>query len=257
MGFIVAVVLSAGSPAVFALRWALRASPEPPPASVPAEPPPVVATAPQKPPPRAPPTKLSLASLATTPLTTSQTLDAPDYKGSFDSFDAIANYEWAKRIGTAWKADALMQRISVSRVGKDGLVNLEATMDASVGYELFSPKCIKDYKESTAVVDAKMQCQLAVWIEKKGDGVVVQAMTRDYDLHMIKDTHELKSPVCTLTRAFQVLDKAGRVPEQPVFNAMLFTKFGRNAQPVWNIGQIAHGAPGVGWVNPRTCAIEP
>lgn len=201
--------------------------------------------------PKAP--KVNLSNIATIPTQGWETLDAPGMVGPLDAFDVVANYTWAQKVGLAWKPDAVVMRIDVDRVGRDGLVNLKATPDASVEYRLFSPKCRKDYEDSTATVDPHFQCELDIEI-KSESGVIVPTVLKTGDqLFVLKYDTEMKSPACTLPQVMAKLDKAGKLPQKPVFNAWADQVSNR---PRWVIDQIISGQDTIGYVNGTTCAIE-
>ncbi len=198
--------------------------------------------------------KINLANIATAPTRGWETLDAPGMVGLLDAFDVVANYSWAQKVGLAWKPDAVIMRIDVDRVGRDGLVNLKSTPDASVQYRIFSPKCRKDYEDTTATVDPHFQCELDIEI-KSASGVIVPTVLKTGDqLFVLKYDKEMKSPVCTLQQVMQKLDKAKKLPQKPVFNAWADQMDDGSSR--WVINQIISGQDTVGYVNGNTCAIE-
>ncbi len=198
--------------------------------------------------------KVTLANIATIPTQGWETLDAPGMVGTLDAFDVVANYSWAQKVGLAWKPDAAIMRIDVDRVGRDGLVNLKATPDASVEYRIFSPKCRKDYEDTTATVDPHFQCELDIQI-KNESGVIVPTVLKTGDqLFTLKYDKEMKSPVCTLQQVMQKLDKAKKLPQKPVFNAWADQMDDGSSR--WVIDQIISGQDTIGYVNGTTCALE-
>lgn len=199
------------------------------------------------------PPQVNLSNIATAPFQGWETIDAPGMIGPLDAFDAVANYTWAQKIVLAWKPDGVIMRIDVDRVGRDGLVNLKSTPDASVMYRAFSPKCRQDYTDSTAVVDPKLACELYIQIKSESGVVAPTALKTGDQLFALKYDTAMKSPVCTLQQVFQKLDKAGKLPQKPVFNASVYDVSGRAR---WSIDQIISGADTVGYVNATTCAIE-
>jgi hypothetical protein len=77
-------------------------------------------------------------------------------------------------------------------------------------------------------------------------------------LFAVKDDREIKSPVCTLTQAFGKLEKAGKLPNKPLFNANLYDVSFQSTKlkPRWNFDQIITGMDTVGYVNADTCTVE-
>jgi ribosomal protein L40E len=198
---------------------------------------------------QAPKPKVTLANLATTPIDQWQEIDAPGMVGRYEAFDAVANMEWAKRIGAAWKADTILWMMNVRDVGKDGMVNLAVTPGASVTYYLVSPKCLTDYKNSTALVDPKTLCGIMVLLDAQtgtpgvrfgGEGVGISPALQD--------------PTCTMTQAFAALEKEGKLPPRPVYNAMLG---GSGSRRVWMFQTVISGQATIPVVDADTCKVAP
>ena len=197
-------------------------------------------------------TRLTLASLATTPLGGgSRSLDAPGMIGNYESFDAVANLDWARTIGTSWKADAILTRVVVDRVAKDGTVNLAVTPKAEVRYDFVSPKCIADYKSSTSLVDPQTTCELIVELQAYtgGPGVTVAASSASTDLPY----DELRGVTCTAEKAFAVLEKAGNLPARPVYDATLEESSG--PRPIWSFHTVIPGQAQIHTIDAATCAV--
>ncbi len=74
-----------------------------------------------------------------------QTLDVPAPPTAWAAFDPVAGLGWALDIGRAWRADAVLTRIDVSRLTPAGTVNLEGSADDSAGYRFISPGQVKDW----------------------------------------------------------------------------------------------------------------
>jgi hypothetical protein len=101
------------------------------------------------PPPLAPPPlkQLTMATLASAPLTASRTLgplplvDAPPLQGAAAKFDPVANLSWASSIATAWSSDAKLWRLhwipNEEEGTMDGTANLSTPAD-SVSFEYTS-----------------------------------------------------------------------------------------------------------------------
>jgi hypothetical protein len=193
---------------------------------------------------------LTRASLATTPLDHWQALDAPGMVGRYEAFDAIANLDWARSIGTSWKADAILTVVRIARVAKDGTVNLAITPDAEVRYDFVSPKCIASYRAGTSLVATKNACRLMVVLHaqlgRPGiDVMTVSAATEErYD--------EVEGLTCTMGQAFGVLEKSGNLPPRPVYDATLQGSSG--GRLTWSFRLIVAGQT-IHAIDAKTCAV--
>jgi hypothetical protein len=49
---------------------------------------------------------------------------APGMVGTYEAFDVASNYDWASRIATSWSGGAVLTRVLVSRIARDGTVNV-------------------------------------------------------------------------------------------------------------------------------------
>jgi len=197
--------------------------------------------------------KLTLAGLATTPLNRWQQLDAPGMIGRYESFDVVANLEWARSIAAAWKPDASLYRVEVSRVAKDGTANLVATPDASAQYRFTSPKCIADYKNSTALVDPKSQCDLFLNIKSRDNAVLLEVTTSSSSVE-----HALEDPVCTLAKAFAALEAADKLPPRPVYDVDMHTwsvDVQGKLHPAWIFSTVIPGQAHIPTVDPTSCVV--
>lgn len=203
--------------------------------------------------------KLTLANVATSPIQGIQPIDAPGMLGTFEAFDPLANVEWAKSIARAWKADAIMHRIDAARVAKDGLVNVKTTPKAQVTYRFYSPKCVSDFASSTSVVVPTNECGMFVKVmaDEEPPSAHVQIVAESPSSAADGD-YELKSPVCTLAKAFAALEAAGKLPARPVYDTYLYdVRFkGKVPDPRWSISQITSGVDTIGYVNATTCALK-
>jgi hypothetical protein len=199
--------------------------------------------------------KLNLANLATGPFEFGwNELDAPPIVGSYTSFDAVANVEWAKRIATAWKADAILYRFGAEGVTRAGTVDIEVTPDASVMYRFMSPKCLSDYKSSTALVDPETKCDFYITVKSKERTPRVEVLpSKSSGLET-----ELQDPVCTLGQAFAALEKAEKLPPRPIYKAdiYVFSSTNRPYKAKWTFVTVISGQASIPSVDSTTCAID-
>ncbi len=94
---------------------------------------------------QSPPRPVAPADLAASTARGWQTLDVPAPPTAWAAFDPVAGLGWALDIGRAWRADAVLTRIDVSRLTPAGTVNLEGSADDSAGYRFISPGQVKDW----------------------------------------------------------------------------------------------------------------
>ena len=73
------------------------------------------------------PAVLTLADLRTAQFSDGNTwwaIVAPGMVGTYEAFDVASNCDWASRIATSWNAGAVLTQVSVSRIARDGTVNV-------------------------------------------------------------------------------------------------------------------------------------
>lgn len=200
-------------------------------------------------------TRWTPATLATTPVQGWQELDAPGMVGRYESFDVVANISWARGIAAAWKPDAVLYRLSASRVAKDGTANLVMTPDASAEYRFSSPKCVTDYKKSTALIDPRSECDLFLMIKSRDHEVRVEVTTASAP----GGEQSLEGePSCSLAAAFAALDAAGKLPARPVYDVDLHTwsvDLEGRRHPAWIFSTIISGQAHIPVVDPTSCAV--
>jgi hypothetical protein len=202
--------------------------------------------------PETPKPKLTLATLATTPFSY-EPIDAPGMLGDFTSFDPIANYEWARSIGRAWKADAVLYRLDVDKVAKDGTVDVKNVPRAEAMYRFYSPACLKERNASTSVVVPTTKCGLYVQVQMEDGGPTALVNSVDGDS---SSPAQLASPVCTLSKALSALASAGKLPQRPVYDVSLFVSSVRahGASAEWVISDIQNLTTGS--VDATSCAVR-
>lgn len=91
------------------------------------------------------PQAIAPADLATSTARGWQTLDVTAPPTAWAAFDPVAGLEWAMTIGRAWRPDALLTRIDVSRLTPAGTVDLEGSADDSAGYRFVSPAQTREW----------------------------------------------------------------------------------------------------------------
>jgi hypothetical protein len=183
------------------------------------------------------PSSLTLATLSTLSSSSGVLLEAPGMVGPLSPFDVVANYDWVTTIGSAWKPDAVLYRLEVSQIARDGTVNLgTGAYGFVVSYQFVAPSC---------------RCQLYVDLEAAGDTPHVKVRT----MAASGDDPAIKKPTCTLQKAFAALAKAGMPHITPTYSAVMLT----NTHTVWVVSFFASMSPtrgGEGVVNAATCAVE-
>jgi hypothetical protein len=182
------------------------------------------------------PSRLTLATLGTLSASTATPLDAPGMVGPFESFDVVANYDWVTGIGAAWKPDALLYRLEVRPIAKDGTVNLgNGASGYVVSYQFESAAC---------------GCQLYVDLKAAGDTPQISVR------RMGASPTELaiQKPACTLRQAFASLAK--RVPMvSPSYSAVLLN----NQHTTWVVSYFVSMNPARGGeavIDVKTCGVE-
>jgi hypothetical protein len=68
-----------------------------------------------------------------------QTLDVSPPSSGWATFEPVGDLNWAMAIARAWRPDAHLIRIDVSRLTPQGTVNLAGSADDSAGYRFESP----------------------------------------------------------------------------------------------------------------------
>lgn len=93
------------------------------------------------------PRPLAPADLATSTARGWQTLDVTAPPTAWAAFDPVAGLDWAMAIGRAWRDDAVLTRIDVSRLTPAGTVNLEGGPVDTAGYRFMSPGRVREWDE--------------------------------------------------------------------------------------------------------------
>jgi hypothetical protein len=73
------------------------------------------------------PAVLTLADLRTARFTDGnqwRAIIAPGMVGTYEAFDVVSNYDWASRIATSWSPGAVLTRVLVARIARDGTVDV-------------------------------------------------------------------------------------------------------------------------------------
>jgi hypothetical protein len=176
-----------------------------------------------------PPTSLTLASLMSASVPKATVIDAPGMIGSYDSFDPMANIEWAKGVGTNWRPDAVLWTVYTQGSAKDGTVNLATTPDALVAYRFASIRCLKEFRGdppprsggAITAMPTQQSCILHLELNGNRGAPHVTVMTSPLPKGFL-DTHpEIETPTCTLAQAIAAAAKAGKVPSSSLFKAGL------------------------------------
>lgn len=239
--------------AVGVARWMIASRSPPPAVQLPIPPaPPATAERPRpsEPPSRPEPVKprLTLETLATTPLHGREPIEAPGMSGTLEAFNAVANVNWARSIARAWTRDAELHRLQVERCDRDGLVNLKNTPGAQAMYRFLSFERIKELDENTSVTRPETEYELFVFVTR--DGPMVQKIKGDPWAARDKKTFS-SLPACTLAQAFAALDKAGKLPLRPVYDADFYL----SGSPSWKIQTLTR-EPQIPSVTGLRCSVD-
>jgi hypothetical protein len=201
------------------------------------------------------PAVVSLANLGSVSLRDSRPLDGPPIVGTADAFDVAQNYDWATAIGTAWSPDAKLFRVRISRIAKDGALDVShlfrgGATESAVVYVFHAP-------------DRKQQLEVEVnasWAHPTAgtDAGVPFVTVRTPPAESIPSDHPVPRPTCTLRQAFAALAKAGVLVPSPGYQATLLDSTGRD--PWWVVSFAVTSPSGSvkgveGVVNAATCGI--
>lgn len=77
-------------------------------------------------------------------------LDVPAPQGDWAAFDPVANLEWARGIGRAWRDDAVLMRVDVKRLTTAGTLNLADGEEDEAGFRFVSPAQIQEWSARAA-----------------------------------------------------------------------------------------------------------
>jgi hypothetical protein len=95
------------------------------------------------------------ADLATTGNSGWQALDVSPPSSGWATFEPVGDLNWAMAIAKAWRPDARLTRIDVSRLTPQGTVNLAGSADDSAGYRFESPSQREEWIRSARQGEAK------------------------------------------------------------------------------------------------------
>jgi hypothetical protein len=197
--------------------------------------------------------RVALSDLHTTPLDWMH--DVPIEKagmvGTLERFDALANWDWALKVGHSWWEDAQMFGLSIDPVEKGGTANLTGT-NARVDYHLVSLACRKDQKKRAETEKVKeASCSLELTIDKDGPSVRLDLIAVDQGGR----ANALAKPACTIAQVFDNLESSKRLTKRPSYSIRLdHDVFGLN-YTVRN-GNGAASMDGLD-VSPTFCAPKP
>ncbi len=174
-------------------------------------------------PPAPSPTALTLADLATVATLYPQPIDAPGMIGGYESFDVVANLDWAKRVGAAWRPDAVLWTVDAQPCSKEGTVDLATVPDAWVAYRFASFKCAQEFhagpENPRSTPQIHQSCRLNVELSRRKGAPQVTVKTEGLSPGL--RAGELQTPSCTLHQAVDALVKAGKISVRPDYAVSL------------------------------------
>jgi hypothetical protein len=201
----------------------------------------------------APTLHLTRANLAYESFKGDEPLDVRDFAGSLLGFDAIANFAWAAKLGTAWSPDAILIEISILGCDRAGIVDLARTPDAEVDYAFVSPARVRQLRDSTSIKAPEVNTEFDVHVRK--DGVFVSKRMRT-SAGSVRGIGLALAPPCTLANAMAVLDKAKELPAVPIYKATLYFT-GSEKKERWIIQGAAPGSADLSPIDGVTCKVSP
>ncbi|CAN5279588.1 hypothetical protein BH09MYX1_BH09MYX1_03000 [soil metagenome] len=170
------------------------------------------------------PAPVPVADLHTTPLSwmTQVKIDAPGRVGTLDSFDALANWDWAQSIGMAWWSDAKPYGLTVDPIEKDGTIDLTGpfagSVAPSVDWHFVSQACLADQKKraETEANNTGSSCSLSLHITGKDVQVGLDLSSVDEGGR----AHPITRPACSIADVFTYLD-AHKLTARPNYQVRL------------------------------------
>lgn len=199
------------------------------------------------------PSVLMLANLRTAQYAESpewRAIIAPGMIGTYEAFDVVANVDWVSRIATAWNPGAVLVQVNVSRMARDGTVNLAqpfrgGNTQSSVNYYFRAP--------GVGEIAIGMNDPSAFAIANGGTPhvaiMVHLSATEQFDSVM----QPFSKPACTLAQVF----KAAAKPLAKIDAALV--PAGRNpgiTAFMSNDGTATRIALGYVTMNPSTTTVE-
>lgn len=164
-------------------------------------------------------TREPISQLHTTPFdwTSDVPIESKEMVGSISSFDVLANWDFALRVGHAWWEDAELYEIAADPVGKNGVSDLST--NGRVDYHLVSKLCRADHQKRAETEKGLKDnsCSLDLTIDKDGPSVRL-------DLIAVDNTGRstpLQKPACNIQQAFDEADRIGKLTKRPAYQIRL------------------------------------
>lgn len=143
-------------------------------------------------------------------------IDEAGMVGSRAKLDAIANWDWAMRIGRSWWNDAEMVELRVDPINADGTADLTTPL-AGATYHFISAACRADRarRAETEPVRRSSTCALELAID--ADGAAVRSEERPLGEIKGFEPRALAKPACSIPQAFDRLrDQLAKRPSYSV-----------------------------------------
>ena len=180
---------------------------------------PTIPTGPVEP----PPTPVSALHTTRLTWTTDVKVDAPGRIGALEAFDALANWDWAQSIATAWWSDAKPYQLVIDPVGPDGMIDLTVpavdSIPASAKYHFVSNDCraSETKRAETEVKFEKSSCTLEVEVTGKGVSVRLDLIAADQG----GGSKPIARPPCGIGQVFSHLAATHKLTTRPTYSIWL------------------------------------
>lgn len=146
------------------------------------------------------------ADLAKTGNSGWQTLDVVPPSSGWATFEPVGDLNWAMAIAKAWRPDARLTRIDLSRLTPQGTVNLAGSADDSAGYRFESPSQREEWIRSARQGEAKPRAGYELML-KLSQQAVTSLATQGTPL-----TREQPPPPADILPLVQLMPIARRKP---------------------------------------------
>lgn len=154
--------------------------------------------------------------------TTDVKVDAPGRIGTLNQFDALANWDWAQSIATAWWPDAKPYQLVVDPVGPDGMIDLTVppvdSIPATARYHFVSTDCraSETKRAETEVKFEKTSCTLEVEVTGTGVSVRLDLIAADQG-----GSKPIARPPCGIGQVFSHLAATHELTTRPTYSIWL------------------------------------
>ena len=149
-------------------------------------------------------------------------LEAPPFTGTLDAFPPSANLEWALTIGRAWSNDAVLTRVDIAGVTRDGKLDLRSEDEPDFDAWFVSPARLASAESLAQVSDEVPPTSLRLWIHE-GRIRVMQDEDRRHDRERVARPLDAGPPAnsdCSLARVLELAAAHG-LARRPHYRLLL------------------------------------